>query len=133
MSHPYSYDGYLYAGEVDAMTRDEHRAEFERIANGLGLMRRTMDHYQLPGGGRVEYSQRGRGIGAINSGADCVEMHWHMVGATREAVPVLHALYVATAHLPVFFGLYERGRERLHVTAHPTGFGSGAIDDTKGT
>lgn len=115
------------------MTREENYAAFDKIAQSLGFKRLNSTTYDIPGGGRLEYLHMHYPIDryTFRLGSE-----WRLRSIERESIPALAALHAATETMPMTFGEVFDTRSEAPARAavpKPSGFGSGDINDTKGT
>ena len=114
------------------MTHAEYRLRFADACRVVGLRRvGTSDRYYLPRGAQLELVIRGR---ATSREAGHHVAAWTIHGDIDPAdVDTLAKLRAATDHLPREFDPWGPSPRVLATMPDPHGFGTGAIDDTKGT
>ena len=113
------------------MTGAEHDDAMRVRLIACGFRPRGGNQWAIPGGGTIEPQDKGVGLTRTTA---CAESYWRTMGVTRASIPALMALYAATADLPAHYGYvdYDAAPQPVHV-AGPSGYGSGAQDDTSGT
>lgn len=113
------------------MTSAEHDEAMRQRLLACGFRPRGGGEWSIPGGGYIDPQNRHV---ALTRTTACCESYWRTMSVTRASVPALMALYIATADLPERYGHidYRATPQPVHVPGRG-GFGTGAIDDTKGS